>query len=177
MKNKILYTLMVVSISAMLFGCASNSGESKDNNKPVETPQETKETVTNGTDDVTEATEEDASEAESKEDGNGRKLYAFEGKYWVDDDEYKAVGYYFDGLDLTMIVEGESKTVRPYEADSNSINFIDGDAFDEYYWEIQNDLLILQSEDFEETSLYQVGESTFEDIFNWVSDTYEPPIK
>ena len=172
MKNKILYALMVVSISAILFGCASSEVTSKDDKdkKPVETPAETNEIVTDEIDDSTEATEEVSSEVESIEDEYSRELYAFEGKYWVFDDGYTVVGYYFDGFDLIMIVQGESKTERPYEADSNSINFIDGGAFDEYYWEIQEDELILESEDFEETLMYQVGESTFEEIFNWVSN-------
>lgn len=174
MKNKLLYALMAISMSALLFGCASSTSESNGNKDKYDKPSEIYSEPSTDAPSVDEETEENESESESNEettdaDVTVEEMYLFEGKYWINEDEFKAVGYYFDGLDLTMIVEGETKTIRPYEADSTSINFIDRDAFDEYYWSIQNDALVLENADsFEITTWNQVDESTFEMKFNWV---------
>ena len=182
MKNKILFALVILFASAMLFGCASSTDTKKENtdNKPIETTTDKNdaEPTTDapsedgelGTDNVPET--EPIVEDETDDIESEREFFAFEGKYWVCDDDYKSVGYYFDGLDLTMIVEGESKTVRPYDANGSKINFIDGEAFDECYWEVQGEYLTL---DYDESrTLKQVKESEFQAMFNWVSDTYNP---
>lgn len=162
MKNKIVLTFMVLSLSIMLFGCGNNPEsemELNSSNKVEETYE------TSGT---------NANNSELKTEEQNTLKYDFEGKYWVAYEAEYSLGYYFDGTNLTACVttDLENVNITPYSVKNGLI------LLDEYEYSYQvedGSLSLVASDNSMDIYCVEVEKAEFDSLFSEGNRSEETP--
>lgn len=154
MKNKIVLTFMVLSLSIMLFGCGTNAESETDTNFSDKV-EETDET--NGT---------NATNSELETDEQNNFTYDFEGKYWVIYRDYGSSGYYFDGTNVTALVTVGGEQITPYSVKDGLILFTYEEVLEYNYYIEDGNLYLFPNDGSMEICCVEVDKAEFDSLFS-----------